>query len=217
MPQLTDMEIEEVSIVDKPANKRKFTIIKSEGLKMDEKMIAIMKSVIGTFKSEGDLQDAVDIIKQYADSLPDDLKGAVQHIFTKMVADSEAIAKADEIANKAIDEKVAIELAGRKLSAKTKAELTAIQDKLTALLQEDELPETPEAKMAKQVAVLQKRIDDLEKGTPELVPTPEDELKKQYEILLKRLEVVEASKGVKKELEAKPDAAIVDEWPSLKL
>jgi len=214
MAKLTDMEIDEVSIVDKGANKKRFAIVKSEVETMDKELTEIIKAVVGDYQADSaSLLDAVKTIQKYMDSYPEDLLGAVKEVLGKMLVEPEK----PEVTKEDVVTEEDIEKAGRKLSAKTKAELKAIAEKIASLLDEDEEPATPEKKMEKRIEALQAEIEKMKNTIPEEKPEGKPEIEPLAEIL-KRLAVIESSAGVKKELEASPKAdEVIDEFPSFKI
>lgn len=86
--KLVDLSIDEVSLVDLPANRRKFLVIKSEAF-MDElleklsKMIETPEGAVERLKgldaqTLDAIKSAVSVLEKVFDDLPDDLKEAVR-------------------------------------------------------------------------------------------------------------------------------------------
>jgi len=86
--KLVDLSIDEVSLVDLPANRRKFLVIKSEAfmdelLKQLEKMIETPEGAVERLKGLDAqtleaIKSAVTTLEKVFDDLPDDLKEAVR-------------------------------------------------------------------------------------------------------------------------------------------
>jgi DNA repair exonuclease SbcCD ATPase subunit len=90
--KLVDLSIDEVSLVDLPANRRKFLVIKSEAfmdelLKQLEKMIETPEGAVERLKGLDAqtleaIKSAVTTLEKVFDDLPDDIKEAVR-VLTK--------------------------------------------------------------------------------------------------------------------------------------
>jgi hypothetical protein len=156
--KLTDIEVEEISLVDAAANRKKFAIIKRKHT-MD-KLIELLKSIgleltaeelekAGAMSEEAQkaIRMAVGLLAKYKDEMPADVLAAVQ---TLARGATTAPAAAPVAAHKAAggDEEVTLEKVGARLSKATKAELAKLkamigegfskaQDILDAMLAED--------------------------------------------------------------------------------
>jgi hypothetical protein len=133
--KLTGIEVEEISLVDAAANRKKFSIIKRKHT-MD-KLIEILKSIgleltaeelekAGAMSEEAQkaLKMAVGLLGKYADEMPKDVLAAIQTL-----ARGATTAAAPVAAHKSDggDEDVTLEKVGARLSKATKAELAKLK------------------------------------------------------------------------------------------
>jgi hypothetical protein len=139
--KLTDIEVEEISLVDAAANRKKFSIIKREK-SMDE-LIKILKALGITLtaeeveKAKGLPEDATKAIKEavgllgkYKDEMPEDVLSAVQTL-TRYASETPAAFPGGAAPFKAktekADDEVSLEKIGARLSKATKAELAKLK------------------------------------------------------------------------------------------
>ena len=234
MPRkLKEIELEEVSLVDKAANKTKFFITKRSKL-MDE-FIKILKQWFGEdvltdeeiAKAKGLPAETVEAAKgalgnliQYKDDYPDDYLDALNIVIKGAVIEREIAAPAA-----ADDDKLDVEKAGAKFSKATMAQLKRMKeiiDKLLAAKEDfgkgegdEKLSDETTAKLEELDAYKRKEKEDLEKATA-------DEKKKEQERLEKlESEIADLKKkrGVKKGIEGQEgdeeDDDDTPKWSSL--
>ena len=143
--KIIDIDVEEISLVDSAANRRKF-YLKKRGGPMD-KIKKLLKAILGADPTEAQIQkaqampsteaesllEALTVLEKYQDNLPEDL-GEATLALTKFVIDAPAAP--------AEDAPIDFEKFGAKLSKATKDELTKIKSIVDKMLQAD----TEEAK-----------------------------------------------------------------------
>ena len=126
---LFEIRPEEVSIVDRPANKRKFLVIKRvEGIGMDAELLALVEAFAGKSDSVEKAQltedeskgarEALTLLAKYKDEFPTPVVEAIGSLAELVVAKAER-ADAKKEAEVAIDE--VVEKAGARFSKETKA------------------------------------------------------------------------------------------------
>lgn len=210
--ELRDINVKEVSLVDAPANRRKWLFFKSdlekEGkLKMDyAKLGAFVKALTGKEITEEQLEKLdetslgqLNVLSQYAVQMPEELSKAVGH-FLKLDVEPPAETPLDKPADKPAE--------SEDLPADKLAELTELRDKLDVLITgKKPEPEDATAEILKKIKGIAERIDALEKGEkpatePEDEPPDKGSGTKEILELLKaidnRLGVVEKSSGIEK-------------------
>lgn len=237
MPRkLSDIEIEEISLVDRAANKKKFCILKGETM---DKLLEILKAMAIVPSPEElillkalpepaatALAESLPKITKYADDMPEAVLEA-----TKTIVKAAAFqAKADE-------PEMTIEKVGARLSKATKDELTklktalekvskeatAIVDALLADGSEDAKKyagldaQALVAKLKKADAAEAAEADAIAKAKEKPTPDPRDA---QITDLTARLEKLEKARGGKTGLKNEDDDAALDKgdkalWPSL--
>lgn len=155
--KLRDIEVNEVSFVDRPANKTQFLIVKSDGhkrtIQMNDALVTLLKEYLGVETLDFDeeitkadsgvnvkaISDAVTELQKYSNDLPEKLAGAqsvlVKHAVMSLLGkDTSDKGKEGEDMDKA----------GKKHSNATTAELLDIRAKVTALLDPDDIEKADE-------------------------------------------------------------------------
>jgi len=178
--ELRDMEIDEVSIVDAPANKRKFLFYKGANtmdiLRMTDDDIA---------KLDEEKQKAVKVLKQYSEVMPEEMSTAIS-----------ALLKDDEPPAEEAQEKE--ETTG--LSDEERKELEGVRDRINAILEPQSEEEKKEAEVQKRWAKVDKIVSMLEKS---MTGESEEKGKKESPVddILKRLAAIEKHTTQKQGLE----------------
>jgi len=220
--KLKDVEIEEITICDEPANRKKFYILKHGGIKMD-KLLEVLKKILGDEeindtsieKIKGlpeenieSLRKALDEIEGYQENFPPALDEAFLSLAKSATYDYPV--KESELDFEDVKK------AGASLSKATVAQLKKIQDIIEKLIGEktkklkkkdgEEEIEIPED--------IQKRLDKLDKIEKEAKEKAEKEAKEKAEKeekekaeLLKRIEKLEKKRGTKKSIDGQDDDA----------
>lgn len=213
--KIKDIEADEISLVDKSANRLKFFITKRRKIVMDE-LIKILKTMFGKDAISDDqiskvqglpeekatlLKTALEKIGSYEDvDFPEDLEGALNDI-VKLAAFEYPVPVPAEFD---IED---IEKAGKTLSKATLAQLRKVAEIVKGLIgdKEDANKGADGEKLSDATLAKLEKLAAFEKAEAEaLKKTEEDEKKKTTDELAdlkKRLEKVEKKKPVKKGLE----------------
>ena len=213
--KLKDVEIEEITICDEPANRKKFYIKKTGGIKMD-KLLEVLKKILGDDEISNDsiekikgipedkiegIRKALDEIEGYQENFPPALDEAFLSLAKSAVYDYPV--KESEL------DFEDIEKAGASLSKATVAQLRKIQEIIEKLVGEKtkklkkndkdefEIPEDIQAKLDKLEKLEKAEKEKEEKDATEKVEKAE----KEKEELLKRVEKLEKKKGTKKSID----------------
>jgi signal transduction histidine kinase len=230
--KIFDIDIEEISLVDRPANRKRFYIIKQEENMWDqefEKLLTeflgqegfeeLKKSVEKEIESEkkeklteeaiNAIKGALNILNKYKDDFPKELKDAV-----KVIAQFAAKypypypypkkTKKDEEGN-LIEELTDIEKAGRKLSKATVEQLRKVIEILQKLIEEREEETNVKKSDKKDEVKLEEKIEKLT-----------EVVQKQFKDLEQRIENIEKT-AFKKSLDGQDDDKDKDKkslWPS---
>lgn len=237
MPRkILDIDVDEISVVDLAANRKKFFIRKG-AVPMDELLKALqtflgadvvtaesVKKAELTEEHAAEIKAAVDVLAKYKADFPDDVLAAVQTL-TK----SAFPARKDEPFN--------VEKYGAKLSKATVEDLKKIRDILNGLLPDLEaeakkksatpLPTDPYAGLAPEVAERLRKLDGLEKAEAEAVAKAASDKEKALTEKVTKLEaeidLLKKSRGAssqKTEADGGTDPlkkkSEVFEWTSLK-
>lgn len=147
--RLSDIELDEVSLVDEGAVKRKFLIIKKQNKEVKVDKDLTLEDVEGTEvekklseKGVNAIKGALKILKPYMDELTPKIKDAVG-----VLAEAAGYGEAEEYAEP--EEKKETKKAGRKLSKTTVEKIQSIIKELSSLIEEaEEAVENIEVKKA---------------------------------------------------------------------
>ena len=227
---LKDIEVKEVSLVDRSANKKKFLYYKRANkllksnkqigdIKMDENIQKIIQAYFGEDKvdfAKAENSDVItkslETINEYQNDFPDDLKKAVGVIVKQAGNEPKKIDEQD----KDKDGKTDVEKAGAKFSKETLKKLQGLLASLKSILPalEGNVEKSVQSEAEKSVAELEKKIATLEKNSDD---NAKDELTKTLAALNERLATVEKGTGVKKGIPGQDDTTDNSgkKWPSL--
>ena len=229
MPQLTKIKLDEISFVDKPANKRRFLLFKREETnKEDERMTTlynIFKSLMGDTKVEdaekkldelakadktmGDMLMAKwQTIQEYDKALPDDLKDAMRSVL-KTAVDLMPAEKAETDTNDNAEGKKE----DKKLPDDVAQELNTLVGGIVAavnsILPDDQKIVKAEDKPLEQVQKSIEKLKEAIAGKTEKVEKKDDkdegEVAKALKTVTDRLEKIEKVAGVSKKIEGDED------------
>jgi len=177
--ELSDIEVDEVSIVGKPANKRPFIFFKGEHT-MEKELIELLKKLSGdenyTFKKQELSEDAVKALKEavatvekYKEEMPDDLlkAGAVLAEFAASGygETKEEDKKDDKDATKTDPEKKDNQDADKKKDDDVNKASDEIVKSITALKEEITKYGSSITKVTEDVTALATRMEVVEKTT----------------------------------------------------
>ena len=222
--KIKDVEIEEITICDEPANRLKFYIKKHGGLKM-EKLLEVLKKMLGDEEindnsiekikklpedSIENIRKALDEIEGYKGNYPPALDEAIQSLTKSAVYDypvKESEFDFEDVAK-----------AGASLSKATVAQLKKIQDIIEKLVGEktekfNKKDNDEEIEIPAEIQARLDKLDKLEKADKERVEKEATEKakkeKEDKEALEKRVEKLEnvKTKGTKKSIEGHEDGA----------
>jgi len=159
--KLINMKINEVSLVNFAANKRKFAIIKMKGCKMTDELKSLFAAFQGKELTDDEIKEvekldkekleeiekSLTLLKRYKDDLPEDAVeaiGAIVKVAGGNTPEPKAEVKPDEDVTLDTIVEMAVDKAGKKLSKETKAildrvvkgieDLTAIAGELKKLM-----------------------------------------------------------------------------------
>ena len=231
--KLTDIDVEEISLVDVPAIRTKFVIIKREVNKMDE-LIKMLKEATGAELSEKqisavktlseeeskELSDSLTVAKGYKEELPEELNNTLLSLVKFAVREQPEV-KAPEITEAQKAEIIAeFDKSGKKLSKDTLdvigsavgklGGLTEIVESLKNLLPQDEKEKNQKAddedKSNKDLEKsIGEKVDKVLKDAKAIMDEKLAEKDDKISDLEKRLKTVEEVKGTKKSLEEGDD------------
>lgn len=199
MPRkILDIDVDEISVVDLAANRKKFYIRKG-AVQMDE-LLKTLQAFLGadvvkeddfktlkatlTEEQAAEIKSAVDTLAKYKADFPDDVLAAVQTLMKSALAAP-------------VEEPFNVEKYGAKLSKATVEDLKKIRDILNGLLPdlEEEAkrksatpPTDPYAGLAPEVAARLRKLDDLEKAEAAAVAKAADTEKKALTEKITKLE-----------------------------
>lgn len=225
--KIEDIDVKEVSLVDLPANRRRFLILKRSEKTMT--IIELYKKLTGqditADKLTAEQKAALETLALYDEAIPADMAKAIGE-FVKIPEPAEEEPAED------------LEKAGAKLSKDTISKLKQVAKAILELLPEDERDISkadPEEEKLEKIAdkVVEKLVRAKASDKPDTKPdpkptdkpedepdgndTPDSEVAKQLKAFSDRLAVVEKAKGVKKGLEEEGDPpSDEDLWPSWK-
>jgi hypothetical protein len=211
--KLEDIDISEISLVDKAANRKKFAIIKreKESRTMLKKLTELLKSFLGkgvevtedeikksvepTPDRAAAIEGAMKVLGEYDEALPEDATGAVKTLAKFAVLGVPVQAEEAEIT---------IEKVGARLSKATLAELRKIKEAVDKILEEKE--DTEKIAMYKNlpepIVKRLKDLDALESAAAETLRKAEEKEKSDLKATVKKLadeiEVLKKTKGVTK-------------------
>jgi len=197
MPKLKDIQVKLVSIVETPAIRRKFCVIK-EAQSMD-KLIELLKSILGEVPAE-----AVEFLKKLDAAAAEALKKALE-ILSKYVGDFPD------------DVKEAVAILARAASSGygyPKPKEGAADDEKAKLEREKECSDLEKQFLGKATTAI---ADAIKKVTDDLtgkVGTIQADLKKSADGLEARLKKIEETPGIKKGLEGQDGDPKPSKWPS---
>jgi len=232
--KLKDVEIEEITICDEPANRLKFYIKKHGGLKMD-KLLEVLKKMLGDEeindksiekmkgipedKIEG-LRKALEEIEGFKENFPPALDEAILSLTKSAVYDypvKETEFDFEDVAK-----------AGASLSKATVAQLKKIQEIIERLVGEKtekfiKKDGDKEIEIPAEIQARLEKLEKLEKAEQERVEkeatVKAEKDKEEKEELLKRVEKLEKTKGTKKSIDGHDDAGDdndeKDDFPSI--
>jgi gamma-glutamylcysteine synthetase len=233
MPRkILDIEIDEISVVDSAANRKKF-FIKKGAIPMDE-LFKTLQSFLGadvvkedelkkvplSEEQAAEIQAAVATLAKYKADFPDDILAAVQ-----------SLAKAAVLRAPLPEVEVTIEKIGARLSKATLEDLKKIKELLDKLIPAEEAKDEEKTKkyagVDPAVAARLAKLDTMEKAENERIQKAAADKEASLTATLKKLQdEVEALKKVKgvslqKKAEAEPEAEALKKkddvfgWPSL--
>jgi len=234
--KIKDVEIEEITICDEPANRLKFYIKKHGGLKM-EKLLEVLKKILGDEEID---DNSIEKIKGLPEDKVEDIRKALEEIegFQENFppALDEAFLSLTKSATYDYPVKESefdfedVAKAGASLSKATVAQLKKIQDIIEKLVGEKTEKFNKKDSDGKEIEIpaeIQARLDKLEKLEKAEQERVEKEAtvkaekdKEEKEELLKRVEKLEKTKGTKKSIDghdkdASDDNDEEDPFPSI--
>ena len=208
--KLIDIETDEISLVDRAANKKKFLIKKQQERKIMKDFIGKLKKSVGEEKPLTDEQiakaetldaktakefgDALDIIQSYKEDFSDELIEATDIFILKSLFPKEA--EPEELTVEDVVSFVT-EKAGASLSKATKAQLEKIKGIIDGMLKvkTEKLAGDKEEKLSDETMTKLERLEQLEADEKERVEKAEAAKKKKLsddnEALIKRIEKLE--------------------------
>jgi len=242
--KIKDLDIDEISLVDRAANRRKFAITKKERKEMFEKLIEILKNWLTPEEITDELQAGIKalpedvqkahlatltVLEEYNDEdvMPAEFKKAL----TEMVK-ATITPVADEKEGEEFTLDVFIEKAGAVFSQATKTQIEKVIASLQALLGTSKADEKKKAEnknlTPEQIAALEKAEAIIAAEDAKVRKAAEDKEKARDEALekmAKEIAELKKVKGTSKQLDDKDEKdekdetkkAVVDKFPSLKL
>jgi len=239
--KIKDLDIDEISLVDRAANRRKFAITKKERTEMFEKLIEILKNWLtpeeiteefqtGIKALPEDVQKAhlatLTVLEEYNDEdvMPAEFKKALAAMVKATVTPIPEKKGGDEFT---LD--VFIEKAGAVFSQATKTQIEKVIASLQALLgtsKDDEKKKAENENLTpEQIAALEKAEAIIAAQDAKDRKAAEDKEKARDEALekmAKEIAELKKVKGTSKQLDDKDEKdetkkAVVDKFPSLKL
>lgn len=210
--KLRNIKVDEVSLVNRPANMRKFLIIKGEIM---DKFIELLKGYCDdsldyekiakmdiSAETIADLTKSIESLSGYQSDTPEEMIEAITGIVKHAVSISKPIEKDDSVEE--LIEK--LEKSGQKFSRETKAKLKSLRDEIDSLIPKDEEEEKKDEKVEKAemitVAECKRIISEAAKAS---APVKKDEeLLETIAKMTERILVLEKgnteSKQIKKEV-----------------
>ena len=241
--KIKDLDIDEISLVDRAANRRKFAITKKERKEMFEKLIEILKNWLTPEEITDELQAGIKampedvqkahlatltVLEEYNDEdvMPAEFKKAL----TEMVKSTIAPVPETKDGENELTLDTFIEKAGAVFSSATKAQIEKVISALQSLLgttkDDDEKKKaedknlTPEqiAALAKAEAIIAAEDEKIRKAAEDKEKARDEALDK----MAKEIAELKKVKGTSKQLDGKEDPdetkkAVVDKFPSLKI
>lgn len=208
MAELRDADIEEISLVDLPANRKKFLFIKQKEKKMN--LSEIYKSLTGKDMPESiekqipaehqnEIVDALAVLEKYKEDFPEELAKAISALIEYAVA-------------KAPYPYPYPAKTGR--MAKVYEILESLKDKDELQKEDGDLSEETKNRLLELVAAID-NIVKVEKKQDDAIVKGLETLQKSVTTLEKRLEAIENAKQVRKSLDnAEPKDGDGLKWPS---
>ena len=242
--KIKDIDIDEISLVDRAANRRKFAITKKERKEMFEKLIEILKNWLtpeeitdefqaGIKAMPEDVQKAhlatLTVLEEYNDEdvMPAEFKKAL----TEMVKATVTPIPEKKDGEDELTLDIFIEKAGAVFSSATKTQIEKVITALQTLLGKDKDGDdkkkaehenlTPEqiAALAKAEAIIAAEDEKARKAKEDKEKARDEALEK----MAKEIAELKKVKGTSKQLDDKDEkddtkkAAVVDKFPSIKL
>jgi hypothetical protein len=139
LKELSDLELDEVSLVDMPAIKRKFLIVKKQEENMEEKDLTLEDVEAEVEKKISDkginaIKGALKMLDAYKDEMPPKVKDAIQVLAE---AAGYGYPEGYGYAKPKKEEKEETKKAGAKFSKEDKEKIRAIAKQVLALIEED--------------------------------------------------------------------------------
>jgi len=203
--KLFDIEVDEVSLVENPANFKRFLIVKNDGTNiekdntMDKELLELLKAFIGNEEDEeleevlkaavpkqvvASLKSALKVMNTYKDTLPDDLVKSMT-VIAKYAAAGYGYPQPTKKSEEEIAD--ALEKAGKKVSKDTIKEMVAALktihgglDMLNKILPEESRVTKAEEELSKEAQALvdvKATVADLKDQIIELTKSPDDDKK----------------------------------------
>jgi len=240
--KIKDLDIDEISLVDRAANRRKFAITKKERKEMFEKLIEILKNWLTPEEITEDLQAGIKampedvqkahlatltILEEYNDEdvMPAEFKKALTEMVKATVTPVPETKAVDELTLDTF-----IEKAGAVFSSATKSQIEKVIAALQSLLgtsKDDDEKKKAENKnlTPEQIAALAKAEAIIAAEDAKERKAKEDKEKARDEALdkmAKEIAELKKVKGTSKQLDDKDEKdetkkAVVDKFPSLKI
>ena len=243
--KIKDLDIDEISLVDRAANRRKFAITKKERKEMFEKLIEILKNWLTPEEITDELQAGIKalpedvqkahlatltVLEEYNDEdvMPAEFKKALTEMVKATITQV-----ADEKEGEEFTFDTFIEKAGAVFSSATKAQIAKVIEMLQGML--GNTKDADEKKKAENKNLTPEQIAALEKAEAIIAAqdakdrkAAEDKEKARDEALekmAKEIAELKKVKGTSKQLDDKDEKdekdetkkAVVDKFPSLKL
>jgi len=241
--KIKDLDIDEISLVDRAANRRKFAITKKERKEMFEKLIEILKNWLTPEEITDELQAGIKampedvqkahlatltVLEEYNDEdvMPAEFKKAL----TEMVKATITPIPEKKDGEDELTLDTFIEKAGAVFSSATKAQIAKVIEMLQGMLgntKDDEKKKAAEKNLTpEQIAALAKAEAIIAAEDAKTRKAAEDKEKARDEALekmAKEIAELKKVKGTSKQLDDKDEkddtkkAAVVDKFPSLKI
>lgn len=218
MPKLTDIEINEVSFVARPANRRRFLIIKHEVKKMELK--EFVKAISGEefdetiLENDEELKLALEKMAEYTDVMPEDLLAAVSELTGRSLKKEGEHESEDEQDEEQEEE-------GEEQDQDNDDGKPGIKEVIGILqgMVEEDAEEPVEKQMQTAIAKMTEILEGMNKSGSD--SSGIEKVMTKLEDILTRLEVVEKSGATRKGLDSdqEDDGSSDDapKWPSLSM
>jgi hypothetical protein len=237
--KLKNIEVEEISLVDKAANSKTFYITKQRRQQMD-KFIELIKSFLGKKINDeeiakakalpettvSELEPALKTLEEYRDEFSDDVFGAIQDLSKAAILQEERVEEIDFLV-----ELTDVEKAGARLSKATIEQLKKMGEIISGLIgaaekaigktDDEKLPDHVVAKLEKLKKLEDKQVEDAETAAA----AKEQKLQETIDDLTKKVAKLEKRKPLKKQIEGQEGNEETEEeeeggeeenlWPSL--